>query len=374
MTLPQRQRSPDARGVPAPASDAIDALVEAVSAGGRPSPTASSDELDPTTRSAITLRSRGRRWWIPSRAARWIAPALFAFAVGVGGAVWGLRTFDSFAPTDSVEVAPAPRAPAAPATRDDTPPVVPAPSDRLTSVGGRPFAPFSRGLRPSLTSRDLIAARDARDASALPDLAMPRDRQAAVGEARRSGSTADTPATSPADASTDTAADNAPIAVAEPVVTPSAVVPLETAAPVSPAIDERPAAAESAAVATTHAEAAAEETAVLDTVEEYGQALEQLDVAAAAVLWPSVDRRALSRAFGSLKSQEVMFENCDVALAQSVATARCQGTAEYVVKVGPSSPRTGRYEWLFKMRKRDDAWKIEALSAWPLASGGRDQQ
>lgn len=379
MSLPQRHRSPEAgQGVPAPANDAIDALVEAVSAGGRPSPSATSDEFDRASRSVVTLPARARRSWIPSRMARWIAPALLAFAIGLGGAVWSLRSFESFAPrTDSVDVAPAPLTPAPVAPRAPAAslpvPSAPPPVDLLASNDLRPSARFPRAARPSLSARDLtavrqtLATRERIAAAVVPPLAdRPVGVRAPRGPERSAGATA--PTIAPA----DMAADNAPIEAIGPAVAPSALPPIEASSPVSAASEERRAVAEST-TGTTHTEAA-EETAVLGAVEEYAQALEQLDVTATALLWPSVDRRALSRAFASLKSQEVMFDTCNVELAESTATARCHGTAHYVAKVGPSSPRTGRYEWLFKMRKRDDVWKIEALSAWPAASASRDQQ
>ncbi len=372
MSLTQRRSREAGQGVPAPASDTIDALVEAVSAGARPSPSGTTEESDRVARSVVTLPPGTRRSWISSRVARWMAPAILAFAIGLGGAVWGLRTFESFEPqTDTVDVSPAPEAPAAPATPT---PALPSPAhvDHLASIDLRPSAPFARTYRPLLTATDRLAARTAfTNADTLVITLAPGsqiDRRAAgrVPPRANANARAVRPAATPA----QTEADATSVDAATPVA--STPAPLTSTSPVSPTTESIPALAESTATSTDME--AAEETAVLDAVEEYAQALEQFDVNAAAALWPSVDRRALSRAFASLKSQNVMFDDCDVAFAAATATARCHGTAHYVAKVGPSSPRTGRYEWLFKMRKRDDAWKIEGLSAWPMASAGRDQQ
>jgi hypothetical protein len=42
-----------------------------------------------------------------------------------------------------------------------------------------------------------------------------------------------------------------------------------------------------------------------------------LNVAAAAEVWPSVDRRALSRAFAARKSQGIEFNSCDVSVYET---------------------------------------------------------
>lgn len=119
---------------------------------------------------------------------------------------------------------------------------------------------------------------------------------------------------------------------------------------------------------------AAEETAVLGTVQEYERAFEQLDVNATAELWPSVDRRALGRAFSALKSQELALESCAVVLADTTATVRCHGTSQYVVKIGGAGARTGRFEWIFRMRKLGNLWKIDGLTAFDQTTTSRDQQ
>jgi hypothetical protein len=86
-------------------------------------------------------------------------------------------------------------------------------------------------------------------------------------------------------------------------------------------------------------------------------------VTATELIWPSVDRRALTRAFGSLKSQEIAFDNCDVKAAGSNATARCRGTVQYVRKVGSPGPHTEPEQWLFKMQKYGTEWKIDQVTA-----------
>jgi hypothetical protein len=109
--------------------------------------------------------------------------------------------------------------------------------------------------------------------------------------------------------------------------------------------------------------AAAEENAVRRTLHSYEAAYEGLNVAATAAVWPSVDRRALSRAFDTLKSQGLDFQSCAISVADSRATANCRGTLQFVRKVGNSEPLIADQQWVFKMRRLGADWKIDEVSA-----------
>ena len=115
-----------------------------------------------------------------------------------------------------------------------------------------------------------------------------------------------------------------------------------------------------------------ERDAVLRTLHNYEEAFEDLDVSAAAEVWPSVDRRALSRAFATLKSQGLNFVACDIAVVESNATARCDGSVEFVRRVGRSGPMTAQQRWVFKMRKIGTHWMIEEVIASPAEAGIRE--
>lgn len=80
-------------------------------------------------------------------------------------------------------------------------------------------------------------------------------------------------------------------------------------------------------------------------------------------VWPSVDRQALGRAFSTVKSQALRFESCAIGVSEAGASARCQGTLEFVPKVGRSEPRREEQEWLFTMRKAGTEWKINGVAA-----------
>jgi hypothetical protein len=88
-----------------------------------------------------------------------------------------------------------------------------------------------------------------------------------------------------------------------------------------------------------------------------------LDASAAREVWPSVDARALERAFQALKSQELRFDRCNVAVDGSSARAICSGQAIYVPRVGRQSSRAMSREWTFELKKADQRWTIASASS-----------
>lgn len=150
--------------------------------------------------------------------------------------------------------------------------------------------------------------------------------------------------------------------VAEPAAAPANVV--ETIAAV-PALADPPAAAERIEPLPTSIRAAAattvsEETLVRRLLEEYAGAFERLDVSATKAVWPSVNGKALERAYGQLASQRLTFQGCGITISGSTANARCQGSATYQPRVGKRAVVASR-EWTFDLLKKDAAWRIVAL-------------
>jgi hypothetical protein len=92
----------------------------------------------------------------------------------------------------------------------------------------------------------------------------------------------------------------------------------------------------------------------------YERAYSQLDAAAAARLYPAVDRKALSRAFRTLNSQQILFDDCRIEVAQSTAQATCAGTASWIPKVGGGSRGQAR-RWQFDLRQVSGDWQIGAV-------------
>jgi hypothetical protein len=117
------------------------------------------------------------------------------------------------------------------------------------------------------------------------------------------------------------------------------------------------------AVAAAGALVAADQAAIERALRQYKDAYEHLDAKAASAVWPTVDQRALSRAFAGLASQSLDFRGCEVVLraGASKATASCSGTAEYVRKVGDARVRVEPRQWTFTLNKTQGAWRIEAV-------------
>ena len=124
-----------------------------------------------------------------------------------------------------------------------------------------------------------------------------------------------------------------------------------------------PSAPTSLAAAATLAVVTADRAAIERTLRQYKDAYERLDARAAMAVWPTVDQRALSRAFAGLASQSLDFRGCEVAVRPGAitATASCNGTAEYVRKVGDTRLRVEPRQWTFTLNKTQGAWTIEAV-------------
>jgi hypothetical protein len=138
------------------------------------------------------------------------------------------------------------------------------------------------------------------------------------------------------------------------------------AAPVQ--IDQPPAARATAGVpaaapAAPAVAAPTDEQRILGVLGDYKAAYEQLDPQAVETVWPSVNTRALARAFDGLSSQSIGFDRCDVSVGTATARAACQGDVEYVKRVGGGT-QSARREWVFDLQKSEDgAWRIKSLTS-----------
>ena len=106
-----------------------------------------------------------------------------------------------------------------------------------------------------------------------------------------------------------------------------------------------------------------DQAAVRETLDHYADAYAGMDVRATAAVWPSVDRRALTRAFATLKSQGLTFDSCNINVNDTSATAHCRGTVQFVRKIGSPTPLTAPQEWRFVMRKLGGTWTIDEVTA-----------
>jgi hypothetical protein len=112
--------------------------------------------------------------------------------------------------------------------------------------------------------------------------------------------------------------------------------------------------------ATRVADVVPAEDEIEATLRRYATAYEQLDVNGAQAVWPSVDTAALERAFGTLESQRVQFNQCEVTVNRPTALAVCRGTVTYVPRVGAREPTRQSVQWTFRLRHTGAAWVIEA--------------
>lgn len=139
------------------------------------------------------------------------------------------------------------------------------------------------------------------------------------------------------------------------------MAPMRTAAPrdVSVAAPAPPA----TPVLTVPVAVRTDDVGVQAALQRYGSAYSRLDARAAQAVWPSVDARALARAFEGLESQSLQFDRCELEVRETVARAECFGTATYVRRIGSKAARTEPRAWTFSLRKSGDAWQILSAAA-----------
>ena len=102
----------------------------------------------------------------------------------------------------------------------------------------------------------------------------------------------------------------------------------------------------------------AQEQVVRDVLDRYASAFERLDVRAAKAVRPTLDDRALQRAFEQLDAQQVRFASCSYSITERDANARCRGSATYRPKVGRRVVHVTGREWTFNLSKDDGGWQI----------------
>jgi hypothetical protein len=112
---------------------------------------------------------------------------------------------------------------------------------------------------------------------------------------------------------------------------------------------------------------AADSPSEVDVIERvlarYRAAFNVLDSGAAKAVWPSVDSRALGRAFDRLEAQNLEFKRCEMSVAGSNASVSCNGTARYVPKVGHRVSVVEPRQWKFELKKTGAEWIIDQVDA-----------
>lgn len=104
-----------------------------------------------------------------------------------------------------------------------------------------------------------------------------------------------------------------------------------------------------------------DEDEVRHVLSRYQSAYDRLDARSAKEIWPSLNERALARAFEGLQSQDVAFSACRLDVSGSRAQASCSGTARYVQRVGSKRSQQEARQWTFKLSKESNAWTIDSV-------------
>jgi len=92
-------------------------------------------------------------------------------------------------------------------------------------------------------------------------------------------------------------------------------------------------------------------------------AYERRDATLAKAVWPTVNERALARAFDGLRSQSVTFDRCQLDVSGVAGEVACRGVTTYVPRVGSQYQRTESRQWTFRVRKDTDNWVITSAAA-----------
>ena len=223
--------------------------------------------------------------------------------------------------------------------------VAPVAIDRIESTPPKPVALSTAVLEQRQSQERAMAARGTSGGAFAPLVPRPAPRP---------------PAAPLPVAPTVEATPAVRLPVAEPAPAPALETPTASTPPPSRvALPAMPPEAE----ALPSMVARTEQTEIQRALGQYRNAYQQLDAQAARAVWPSVDVRALARAFESLTSQELAFDTCLFEIAGESATAQCRGSATYTPKIGGRAARLEPRQWTFQLRKVDESWKIQSVQA-----------
>ncbi|MGH9309747.1 MAG: hypothetical protein ACRD1U_10260, partial [Vicinamibacterales bacterium] len=243
---------------------------------------------------------------------------------------------------------------------------------------GSDAPPADKADSVDVVSTDVTAGTIGRDVNSLarePEAPEPLAREAdttvasradVATRARDSGEPRDAPVSPRIMEST-----SPPPPAAPPSVQPALSLPEPVSLPAAPlaAVADIPVPRGPAPAAALPAVAARDENApppvaavdreqlVRAALTRYENAYSTLNAAAASAVWPSVDRRALARAFEDLSSQTITLGRCAVRMDAGVAHADCAGNASWTPKVGGGTQRAAR-RWRFELKQNGNDWVI----------------
>lgn len=311
------------------------------------------------------------------------AGAAAMFLVGVSlliGVEW-LRPIDTITPASTVMVGAPAAAPARELRSVDAPPAgaiieaedgdesIPAiimPPEPLLQPRG------TTGTMPAVETRPVARNEPPPPADPAPVPALREVADDFVADPEVLASRPDVARAEISDAPAETSIARADVARADIARADVARTEVASGPAASPAVERRVVEARPAALPPAVVPAAAapvpDQGGVEAVLRRYASAYRALDASAARAVWPSVDEKALARAFQNLSSQDVSFDDCDIDIRGEVANASCRGLASYVGKVGSREPRTESRTWQFELRRDGAAWLIEGVNARRLSA------
>ena len=173
----------------------------------------------------------------------------------------------------------------------------------------------------------------------------------------------ETPASQSSKSTHDTAISEPPLHVvrSELNLLPVPALPKPTAPAIDRVASSLAPSVAAAAPAPPPAAPSRDEDDVRNLLSRFQSAYDRLDASAAKSIWPSVNERALARAFDGLESQDVSFADCRLSVSAMHAQAYCTGTARYVRRVGSKAIQQEARQWSFSLSKDENTWRIETV-------------
>lgn len=107
-------------------------------------------------------------------------------------------------------------------------------------------------------------------------------------------------------------------------------------------------------------EAPVDRGAIERLLRAYEDAHDRRDAAAVAALWPTSDEAGLTRAFGSVKEQDLSFDQCTTTeLTTDHGIVVCPGEIRYVRLVGGGTPQIRKAVWTISVARTSDHWSVQ---------------
>lgn len=269
-------------------------------------------------------------------------------------------------PADSAEDRPGTPAESTGVVTPSSPPPVAAPVERTIPADTRntsPRADASTTSQPDRPAASLTANARATVASTPSIAPVPVTAPDPPPLATNRETPVNASASGAVDVAVPAAVRNTPVATTGAEVPSVASAPSTTEGDLRPAPLDRPVPALSnAAPAPIAAVPTVTPTAAIQrTLQGYQSAFSRLDVNAVRQVWPSVDQKALAKAFDQLKSEDLTLENCKVTVTGANAVAACGGKTEYVPKIGSKTARVERHQWRISLQQVADRWVVHQV-------------